>query len=439
MTKPNVLLIVTDHWSASLLGAAGHPAIQTPTLNQLCRNGVRFTNAYSECPVCIPARRTLMTGASCRAHGDRTFQPRLEMPDLPTLAQTFRDNGYQAYAVGKTHTYPQRDRIGFDDILFDDEGRTLYGVTDDYEIFLGDAGYPGRQFDHGMSNNAYGYAAWHLPEHVHATNWATREMARYVRRRDPKRPSFWYIGYRHPHPPLVPPQRFLDYYRDMELDEPFVGDWARDTSRLPYHLQGVQARGIPYNEHQAREARRAFYALCTHIDHQIGSLIGSIREEGLLDNTIIMFTSDHGDMLGNHGMWAKQTFFEWSAGIPMVLMGTENDRRVGFNRIDDRLVGLRDVMPTLCGLAGIEVPETVEGLSMLGDARREHLYGEFGEVGHCSRMIRSGDHKLIYYPVGNVFQLFDITNDPKEMNDLSASPDHAEILDKLTRLLIAEL
>ena len=128
MSRPNVLLIVTDHWPAALLGAAGHGAVYTPILNALCRNGVRFTNCYSEHPVCLPARRTLMTGTPARQHGDRTFQPYREMePGLPTLAQTFRDAGYQAYAVGKTHTYPQRDRIGFDDVLLDDEGRTLYG------------------------------------------------------------------------------------------------------------------------------------------------------------------------------------------------------------------------------------------------------------------------------------------------------------------------
>lgn len=438
MTQPNVLLVVTDHWSASLIGAAGHPAIHTPVLNQLCKNGVRFTNCYSEHPVCIPARRTLMTGTSAKTHGDRIFQPRLEMPDLPTLAQTFRSAGYQAYAVGKTHTYPQRDRIGFDDVLLDDEGRTLYGVSDDYEIFLGDQGYVGQQFTHGMSNNAYQTATWHLPEHVHATNWATDAMARTVRRRDPKRPSFWYLGYRHPHPPLVPVERFLRYYDDVEIDMPFVGSWAEETSSLPYHLQGVAARGS-YSEREIRYCRRAFYALCTHIDQQIGSLIGTIREEGILDNTIIMFTSDHGDMLGNHNLWAKQTFYEWSTAIPMILMGTENCRRVGFNRTDERLVGLKDVMPTLLDLAGIDCPDSVEGLSMVGNEKRETLYGEFGEVGHCSRMIRDDRFKLIYYPVGNAFHLFDLLNDPDEMTDLSDNPEHRDVLERLKGKLVNEL
>ena len=438
MTRPNVLLVVADHWPAAVLGAAGHETVHTPTLNMLCRNGVRFPNCYSEHPVCIPARRTLMTGTSARTHGDREFQPMLEMPNLPTLAQTFRDAGYQAYAVGKTHTYPQRDRIGFDDIQLDDEGRTLYGVTDDYEIFLGDKGYLGRQFGHGISNNAYQTTAWHLPEEVHATNWATDTLARYIRRRDPKRPSLWYLGYRHPHPPLVPPQRFLDHYTGTPIDRKFVGDWTQDVQALPYHLQAIAARG-GYSQREEDAARRAFYALCTQIDQQLGSLIGTIREEGILDNTIIMFTSDHGDMLGNHGFWAKQTFYEWSCGIPMIIMGTNCCTRVGTNRTDTRLSSLKDIMPTLLDLCGLEIPASVEGNSMFSTGSREYIYGELGVNDHCSRMLRDQTHKLIYYPVGNSFQLFDLGKDPDELVNLVDDPGERERLDRMKSLLRREL
>ncbi len=438
MTRPNLLLIVTDHWTASLLGCAGHPAIHTPVLNQMAANGVRFTNAYSEHPVCIPARRTLMTGTTAKKHGDRTFQARLQMPaDLPTMAQTFRDAGYQAYGVGKTHTYPQRDRLGFDDIQLDDEGRTHHGVTDDYEIYLGDNGWLGRQFGHGMSNNGYHATAWHLPEEAHATNWATRTMARYIRRRDPTRPALWYLGYRHPHPPLVPPQRFLDHYEDVELDEAVHGGWL-NAQDPPLLIQAFRKR-YTYSERESRAARRAFYALCTQIDQQIGSLIGTIREEGILDDTVIMFTSDHGEMLGNHGMWAKQSFYEASANVPMILVGTKGCRRTGYGRVDDRLVGLQDVMPTLLDLADIAIPETVEGRSMLSDDRRGHLYGEFGEGELSSRMVHDGRFKLIYYPAGNTRQLFDLDEDPDELVDLAADPAHGERLAALTERLIVEL
>ena len=191
--KPNVLLISTDHWSASLLGCAGHSAIQTPTLDQFAANGTRFSNTYAECPVCIPARRTLMTGTTPKTHGDRVFQETMPMPDIPTMAGTFRDAGYQAYAVGKLHVYPQRDRIGFDDVILDEEGRQIYGVVDDYELFLGDEGYAGRYFEHGMSNNEYSYRPWFFPEETHPTNWAANQMCRVIKRKDPNRPAFWYL------------------------------------------------------------------------------------------------------------------------------------------------------------------------------------------------------------------------------------------------------
>ena len=436
---PHVLLITADHWPASLLSVGGHPIILTPTLDQLARNGIRFTQAYSECPVCIPARRTLMTGTTPRTHGDRVFNVKMTMPPVPTLAQAFRDAGYQAYAVGKLHVIPQRDRIGFDDVILNEEGRLQFGAMDDYELFLGDRGYAGQQFAHGMSNNEYSYRPWHLPEDCHPTNWTTQQMVRTIKRRDPTRPAFWYLSYNHPHPPLVPLSCYLDMYRDVDPGPPYVGDWAVDSAKMPSYLQGQRARWGHLNENAIRWARRAFYALCTHIDHQIRVVIGTLREEALLDNTIILFTSDHGDMLGNHHLWAKRLFYEDSAKVPMILMGTANDARVGHHRTDDRLVGWQDVMPTLLDLAGIDIPATVEGISMVGERRREWLYGECGEGAEASRMIHDGRYKLIYYPVGNRFQLFDLKEDPQELHDLREEPDHEETCERLTKLLVGEL
>ena len=128
MARPNILLICTDHWPGSLLHCAGHGSILTPTLDQLAANGTRFTQAYSTTPICIPARRSLMTGTSARTHGDRRFDERGRMPaQLPTMATTFRQAGYQTYAVGKLHVFPQRDRIGFDDALIHEEGTPSFG------------------------------------------------------------------------------------------------------------------------------------------------------------------------------------------------------------------------------------------------------------------------------------------------------------------------
>ncbi|NPV09305.1 MAG: sulfatase-like hydrolase/transferase [Anaerolineae bacterium] len=437
--RPNVLLICTDHWAGSHLGIEGHLSLLTPTLDQLARNGVLFSQAYSECPVCIPARRTLMTGTTPRTHGDRVYTDRMLMPDVPTLAQTFRDAGYQAYASGKMHVYPQRNRIGFDDVMLGEEGRVQFGVVDDYELFLGDQGYAGQQFAHGMCNNEYLWRPWHLPEYCHVTNWTTREMVRFIKRRDPTRPSLWYLSYCHPHPPLAPLQAYLEIYRDVEIDMPFAGEWAQNEATLPPALREFREQWSRLSEAEIRGARRAFYALCTHIDHQIRVVIGAIREEGLLDNTIIMFTSDHGDLLGTHGLWQKRWFYEDSARVPMILLGTAGDERVGHHRVDNRLVGLQDVMPTLLDLAGLPIPDTVEGISMVGEQRRDYLFGEISNGARATRMVRDRRYKLIYYPLGNVTQLFDMENDPKELHDLSQSPEHQDIKERLTAALIQEL
>ena len=435
----HVLLISVDHWPADWLACAGHPWIQTPTLDQLARNGVRFSNAYSECPVCIPARRSLMTGTPPRTHGDRTFQTTLPMPELPTLAQTFRNAGYQAYGVGKLHVYPQRDRIGFDDVQLCEEGRPYWGVVDDYESFLGDRGVAGRQFDHGMSNNEYVTRPWHLPEECHPTNWTARTMSQMIRRRDPTRPGFWYLSFTHPHPPLVPLEQYWNMYAGVEIDAPATGEWAEVDEAVPFRVAVQQQQWSVGSSTAVNRALWAFAALCTHIDHQIRLVIGTLREEGLLENTVLAFTSDHGDMLGQHGLWAKRLFYERSANVPMIVCPAMADSRLTPGRVDDRLVGLQDMMPTLLDLAGLPIPDSVDGQSMFGGEQRNSLYGECNEGAMGARMLRAGQYKLLYYPAGNVTQLFDLESDPEELRDLSADAEYQRVKDELTKQLTEEL
>lgn len=437
--RPNVLLVLVDQWPGRLLRAAGHPVIQTPTIDAIARNGVRFTRAYSECPICIPARRTLMTGTTPRTHGDRVFGTVNRMPPLPTIAQSFRDAGYQAFAVGKLHVYPQRDRIGFDDVLLAEEGRPHLGAVDDHDLYLAERGHAGKQFLHGMNNNDYMHRTWHLPEDCHVTNWTTVQMARTIKRRDPTRPAFWCLSYTHPHPPLVPLQTYMDYYRQFAIDEPFRGAWSEDEAALPRPLRMNRDFYGRYHDTALAELRRAFYALCTHIDHQLRVVIGTLREEAILDDTVVMIASDHGDMLGDFGLFAKRSFYESSANVPMVLMGTAADRRVGHHRVDDRLVGLQDLMPTLLDLAGIRIPQSCDGLSMVGERRRATLYGDCLENVSATRMLHDGRHKLIWYPAGNRVQLFDLEADPCELADVAGHPDYAATRERLEARLADEL
>lgn len=460
--RPNVLLITADHWAGRFLGVEGHPVMLTPTLDQLARNGTRFAHAYSLCPVCIPARRSLMTGMFPRSHGDRGFNEHLEMPDAPTLASTFHDHGYQTYAVGKLHVYPQRDRIGFDDVILNEEGRRhLQGREDDFEWHLAERGFSGLEYAGAGSNNDYNVAFWHLPEDCHPTVWAARNMCRVIRRRDPKRPALWYLSFVGPHQPVWPTQAYYDLYREFEIDDPVVGDWVGDFADRPAKIRsygpnsGVMRHATPA---QIRQVRRAFYATMTQIDHQIRVVIGTLREEGVLNNTWIIFTADHGDMLGDHKLWAKGVHYDSSARIPMLVVpppsylqptpvkphtdgSLQQDSGCGYTHgtVDNRLVCLEDVMPTILEAAGLPIPDTVEGISMLSDRSRDFLYGEQGAKAGASRMIREERYKLIYYGEGNRCELFDMKEDPTECHNLANDPDHADTLKRLKARLIDNL
>lgn len=433
--QKNVLMICTDHWSGSLLGCEGRTDIMTPTLDYLAEHGVRFDNFYSECPVCIPARRTMMTGLTPRTHGDRVYSDRMTMPDVTTLAQAFRNAGYQTSAVGKLHVYPQRNRIGFDDVQLMEEGRYEFGVVDDYQIWLGEHGYLGQEFLHGMGNNNYLTRTWHLDERAHPTSWITQEMMHQIKRKDPTRPAFFFCSYPFPHPPLVPLQTFWEMYQQEEIHPPVGDDWQ--DQRYIFQAFGEQER--IYSPKEIQRARRAFFAQCTHIDYSIRMLIGTLRECNLLDDTLLVFLSDHGDMLFDHGMVAKRCFYEEAARVPFILSGKPVESMEG--TVVHDLAEMADVMPTLLDLCGIPIPATVEGRPLLSPntPKRDFVYGEVSEGTKATRMIRRGAYKLIYYPCGNVMQLFDLEKDPTESHDLGADPALASVRKEMEQLLIGQL
>jgi len=428
----NVLLVCTDHWPGALLGCAGHPTVRTPTLDNLAANGRHFPNAYTTVPACMPARRSLLTGLTPYTHGTFSNEMRRLPSGVPSLAQAFRDNGYHAVGVGKMEVFPTRSRAGFDETIVDFEGRGFRnGEMDDYELFLADEGHAGQRYTGGMCNNGYMYRPWHLDERLHVTNWTTQQMCRQITRRDPDKPGFWYLSYSHPHPPLNPLRDYLDLYRDLDPPLPVRGDWDQDADRSP-RLQDDQKANPPQSDLETQRVRRAFYALCTHIDHQFRVVLGTLREQGLLDDTIILFTADHGDMLGDHGLWSKRNCFEGEANVPMLLAGPGVDR----STTDHRLVSLEDIYPTLLSLAGIDIPDHVEGLSMVGASQRDTVVCVKNTTSASCRMIRDDRYKLVYFPAGNQRLLFDLEQDRRETRDLSSDADHADTLDRLTQAMI---
>ncbi len=439
--QPNVLLITADHWSGRLANRPGGSGALAPTIQQLAAGGVAFENAYSACPVCVPARRTLMTGLSARGHGLRKNQE-LPMPDAPTMAQCFRNGGYQTYAVGKLHVSPQRNRIGFDDVLACEEGRHPPQMPDDWQMHLSEKGFCGMEYAAGGTQNDYLVTPWHLPDSCHATNWSAREMSRAIHRRDRGRPAFWYLSFIAPHPPLWPLQTFLDLYRQMTISSPVRGSWLDELGdRLPPILQskihGLATSGASAD--YVEWVRKAFFAMATHIDHQIRAVLGTLREEGLAEETIVAFTSDHGDMLGQHNMWGKCVFYEDSSRIPFIVSAPSSMDIGPRGRVDDRLVELSDMMPTLLDLCGLPVPENLEGRSVFSGPTRSEIFGEYGDGVGATRMLRQGKHKLIYYPAGNVFQLFDLESDPEETINLFGTSGMEPLTQELCGRLASHL
>ena len=237
----------------------------------------------------------------------------------------------------------------------------------------------------------------------------------------------------------MPPAAYLDMYEEGDLPMPVVAEWAQRFEDWPYALRARYHHNLQMTERETRRALRGFYAQCTYIDHQIRLLIGVLREDRELDNTVLMFTSDHGDMLGQHRLWSKPPLYDAAAAVPLILVPPADDQRVGHHRVDNRLAGLRDVMPTLLDLCAIDCPDTVERQSLVGDARRSSLHAEAFEGDLAIRMLRDERYKLIWYPVGNRVQLFDMERDPAEVDDLSGDPGHADALERLSGELVDHL
>jgi len=420
-SKPNILLISSDHHRGDCLSSLGHSAVMTPQLDQLSFEGVKFTHAYSTCPACIPARQMIMTGRDSYGFGLHSYKERTAIPQsLPTLQSLITTSGYQTQAIGKMHLYPQRCRYGFENMILCEEGRRLEGMRrDDYEWYLEEQGYSGLVWAHGIGNNQAAARTWHLPEELHSTNWITREGCRFIERKDPEKPFFLWLSYTKPHPPYVPPQAYWQMYAGRKIPEPALGKWL-DEGPIPLSiLNSWSGRNIDLVDRQERtNIIRAYYGLITQIDHQIGFLLGDLREHDLLDNTFIVYFSDHGDLMWDHGGMFKAALYEGSVRVPLIIRphaGFEWDRygmRPGESC--NFPVALYDIMPTLLDIAGARQPKSIEGIPLFPGHRREYLFGDY----NGDHFVTDGRLKYIWHRAGAIEQLFDLENDPKEEDNI---------------------
>jgi arylsulfatase A-like enzyme len=287
---------------------------------------------------------------------------------------------------------------------------------------------------------------WHLPDHLHPTAWTAQDSVRFLERRDPNRPFFLKTSFLRPHAPYDPPAYYLDLYKQRDLPAPAVGDWAGIHDVRSVDPDAWRGRLRPDQE---REARAGYYASIHFIDHQIGGVHHFLRRNSLLENTMIVFTSDHGDMMGDHHLWRKTYPYEGSAHIPF-LVCLPPTMKAEVQAQSDAPVCLQDILPTILEACGVDIPAGVDGksvLPMMRDPeapRRDFIHGEHrasyaAENEH--HFLTDGRWKYIWFTRTNQEQLFHLERDPYETRNLAELPAHAERLrgwrDRLVETLAA--
>jgi len=416
---------MADQLRGDCLGIAGHPDVKTPFLDSLAADGIRFPNAYSACPTCVPARASLYTGMSQEHTGRVGYEDLIPWNYPHTLPGELSRAGYYTQCVGKMHVHPLRSNLGFHDVRLHDGYLHTYRspdtpsyedqrIADDYYFWLKqEKGISADPVDTGLDCNSWVTRPWIYEERYHPTNWVASQCLDFLRRRDRSMPFFLMASFVRPHPPLDPPGYYLDLYRNASLQQPYLGDW-NDTRRMLQDGHSYHAQTAPSDPEFIRQMRAGYYASITHMDHQIGRILSALVEQKLMENTVILFVSDHGEMLGDHLLFQKAKPYQGSVQVPLFLSGQE--RYVGRGVRTD-LVELRDVMPTLLELAGAAIPDTVDGMSLLHPVERTWLHGEHTLGRDSMHYIVTKRDKYIWYSQTGEERYFDLEQDPHECHN----------------------
>ncbi|WP_066190857.1 arylsulfatase [Gracilibacillus timonensis] len=439
MNQPNVVLIMTDQQRWDALGCYGNEVIETPNLDWLASQGTIFENAYTPSPSCVPARASLLTGMdpwNTGILGMGMGQGPMGVNFSHTLPGELANAGYHTQGIGKMHFDPQRSLNGFHQTVLDESGREFDpGFRSDYKQWFdkhktGDYGIT----DHGIGWNSWMARPYHAPEFLHPTNWTINESIHFLeQRRDPSKPFFLKTSFARPHSPYDAPAYYFDLYANNDaIPKAKVGSWAsrhdvKEEAMNPDAWRGVRS------ERDIHRARAGYYGSIHHIDHQIGRLLTYLKEKNLFDNTMIIFLSDHGDMLGDHNMWRKTYAYEGSAHIPLMI---KLPRQAGaIEKSVSEPVLLQDIMPTILETLSLEVPESVDGQSLLSLMKGEQTNGReyvHGEHSTCyaeeqeMQYLTDGSMKYIWFPRIGEEQLFNLDDDPYELVDLS-EVDEAQV------------
>ncbi len=442
-SKPNILFLMADQHRPDCLGVED-PTVQTPNLDRLAREGARFTAAYSSTPSCTPARSGLLTGLSPWNHGMLGYgRPSLSYPT--EMPRVMKAAGYYTFAIGKLHYAPQRNLHGYDGALLDESGRVeAPDFISDYRQWFKIQAPQLNPDATGVGWNDYTGKAYVLPERLHPTTWTADAAVNFLQAYQRPEPFFLKVSFARPHSPYDPPERWLARY--PEAPKPVVGPWATRYEPRSWDRPDLWHGKLP--DAEVALSRRCYRGSVSFIDEQIGRVLAALEKRGWLENTLIVYTSDHGDMTGDHHLWRKTYAYEASARIPMLLRWPKGMLSRKRGQTIDRPVELRDLLATFADAGGHAPIANTDGRSLLDLARgktkgwRQWIDLEhdivYGPENHWNALT-DGKTKYIFHARDGEEQLFDLTRDRAELHDLSGDPSHAARLREWRGRMLAHL
>lgn len=426
---PNIVLIMADQLAPQFTGAYGHPLVKTPHIDALAARGMRYDAAYCNSPLCAPSRFSFMSGQLISRIA--AYDNASEFPaSIPTFAHYLRLMGYRTCLSGKMHFVGPDQMHGFEERVTTDIYPSDYAWTPDWEL-------PDERIDKWYHNMAtvkeagIGAATFQIDYDEEVAFYAKRRIFDYAR--DDDQPFCMVASFIHPHDPYVARQEWWDLYDSDDIDMPaFVLAPEEHDGFSRRVMDGIEASTVPLTEAEVRKARHAYFANVSYFDSKVGELVQTIAEAGMLEDTIFIITADHGDMLGERGLWYKMNFFEHSARVPLIIAGPGVRQGAAANACS-----LVDILPTILDIAasaGTAQPALgmpIDGRSLMPLARGEadgvdEAIGEYCAemAGHPVFMIRRGPYKYIACE-GDKPLLYNLADDPSEARNLVDDPGHA--------------
>lgn len=439
--KPNILIIMTDQQRLDSLGCYGSDFAKTPHIDALAEQSVVFDNCYVQNPFCCPSRHSMLTGRYPHCHGVRANWYRRK-PDETSFGHQLSRGGYQTAIIGKMHLTPWYENFGFDGRIIAD-GKGFY-YEDDYAKFLKANGTSrADMYDKTdpVFTRTWGAQTFRLPQDLHIDTFVGRAACDYIQQTDG--PFCMIASFPGPHNPFDPPEPYDKIHADTEF--PPRNMTPGEVDRKPreaydYITKAADGLGACYpdqlSDKDLQLMKANYHANVTQIDDWVGQLVATLKETGQYENTVIMLISDHGEMLGDHGLIFKQCFYEESIKVPFIIHCPARFKPGRSNALVESI----DLFNTVCDLGGVWEGEGRQGRSLLplleDPARRgRHRDAAFAE-NYFGRMVRTETHKLVYYPGKPYGELYDMKHDPQEQNNLWDAPEAAGIKAELKDRLL---